>query len=263
MELSVYQSGKTTPTETAHCEIHGIDYQKSDLFFRGKFEGACPECIRVADEKLRSAMETRKSEEKLKKLEDHRKARIASSGLPKRFVDRTLANYLVNSPKQREALEMTTEYVNNIDALRSGRSLVMSGTVGVGKTHLAAAIVNSVIKIENNTCAIYVTARDMIRCVRGTWGMRDGSEISVIERYATTPMLVIDEIGVQYGTDSEMISMFEIIDKRYGNQLPTVFISNLPLKEMTALLGDRIIDRLREDGSVILNMNWPSYRGAA
>ncbi len=60
-----------------------------------------------------------------------------------------------------------------------------------------------------------------------------------------------------------MIQIFDVLDKRYGEQLPTVMVSNLTVDELVNLLGDRIIDRMREDGGALLQLNWQSNRGAA
>jgi DNA replication protein DnaC len=73
--------------------------------------------------------------------------------------------------------------------------------------------------------------------------------------------LIIDEVGMQFGSDTEKMIIFDIIDGRYNNMLPTILISNLELSEVKELIGDRSIDRLREDGGVVVAMKWASNRG--
>ena len=80
-----------------------------------------------------------------------------------------------------------------------------------------------------------------------------------MEKYCYPGLLIIDEIGVQYGTDSERNILFEVINDRYEDMLPTIMISNLPLNELAPLLGERVVDRMLEGGAV-LSFNWPSYR---
>ena len=141
--------------------------------------------------------------------------------------------------------------------------MIITGTVGVGKTHLAASIINEIIKPTNSINAIYITFSDMIRDIRSAWRDRSVDEQSLIAKYASASMLIIDEIGVQFGSDSEMVQMFEVMNKRYGEMLPTVLISNLPIEELTKLLGDRIVDRLREDDGIAVRMDWESNRSAS
>jgi DNA replication protein DnaC len=73
--------------------------------------------------------------------------------------------------------------------------------------------------------------------------------------------LIIDEVGVQFGSDTEKMIVFDIIDGRYSNMLPTILISNLALPDVKELIGERAIDRLREDGGVVVAMKWDSNRG--
>jgi DNA replication protein DnaC len=103
----------------------------------------------------------------------------------------------------------------------------------------------------------------MIRHIRSAWRDRSVDEQSLITKYTSTSMLIIDEIGVQFGSDSEMVQMFEVMNKRYGEMLPTVLISNLQMDELCKLLGDRIIDRMREDDGIAVRMDWESNRSAS
>ena len=72
--------------------------------------------------------------------------------------------------------------------------------------------------------------------------------------------LVIDEVGVQFGTETEKFIFYEVINRRYENVLPTVLISNLTSDELKTFIGDRAFDRFREDGGAILAFDWESYR---
>jgi DNA replication protein DnaC len=72
---------------------------------------------------------------------------------------------------------------------------------------------------------------------------------------------VLDEVGVQYGTDAEKQIAFEIINTRYENLRPTIIISNLNAAELTTFIGERVMDRLKENGGRLLVFDWPSHRG--
>lgn len=100
-----------------------------------------------------------------------------------------------------------------------------------------------------------------IRMVRATW-RRDSrqSEQEVIDTLCALDLLVIDEVGVQRGTDDEQIILFDVIDRRYADLRPTIIITNLNGAAFAEVIGPRIMDRLRER-AVFVPFNWASYRG--
>lgn len=250
----------TAKTIKATCEKHGIEFEKRRLFGRGYY-GICPECAREEHDAKMLAEKAEWERLEVEHKKEYRNQRIENSGLSSRFINKTFADYIAKTPEQEGVLSVAMEYARNKTGLQNGRGLIITGTVGVGKTHLSAAIINEVITVDNQVTAIYTTARDLIRHIRSAWKNPEIDESDLIDHYASTSMLVIDELGVQFGSESEMIQMFEVLDKRYGEQLPTVLISNLGVDELVKLLGDRVIDRLREDGGVLLQMNWKSNRG--
>ncbi len=69
---------------------------------------------------------------------------------------------------------------------------------------------------------------------------------------------------MQFGSEAEKLILFEIINTRYEKMKPTILISNLPLEELSAFIGERVIDRM-SDGGCTLAFTWDSYRsrGAA
>lgn len=239
-------------TRMALCEKHQTEYLEDNRTASGNYEGECPHCKAEQEAAVQAEMAMAR-----------RMKRIKQSGLPPRFHDRTLDSYRVSDARQQSALDAVKSYCADLDGLRNGRSLLMIGNVGVGKTHLAAGVINELVKPDNSVDAVYTTARDMIRDIRSTWKNPDRDESEAINHYANPGLLVIDEVGVQYGSESEAILMFDVIDKRYGSRLPTVFASNLKIAEVKAILTDRIIDRLREDSGLIVQLEWKSQRGAA
>jgi len=108
---------------------------------------------------------------------------------------------------------------------------------------------------------MFITASDLFMNIRDTWTRT--SEISTLDRvqqFVDLDLLVIDEVGVQRGTDNEREILFSIINSRYNNLKPTVLLSNLSLKEVRAYIGERTFDRLKEDGGQIIVLNGDSYR---
>jgi len=82
-----------------------------------------------------------------------------------------------------------------------------------------------------------------------------------LRRMGELDLLVIDEVGVQFGTDTERMILYEVLDLRYEAMLPVILTSNIRnMKTLEKLLGERIIDRLFEGESRILFFDWESYR---
>lgn len=145
----------------------------------------------------------------------------------------------------------------------AGRCLILRGNPGTGKNHLAAAITRAV--MESGWTVLNVTAYELIGRIRETWrGGRDGeTEASVVKRFASADLLIIDEVGRQFGTEGERIPLFNVIDQRYRLKLPTVILSNCTPQAIRECLGEAAYDRLREGGGQLVNFDWPSYRAQA
>jgi len=195
-----------------------------------------------------------------------RYSRIMYSGsgygnIPRRFANKTLENYSVNSAQQRKVVELCRNYVVHFERVKDqGTSMVFCGKPGTGKTHLVYAIVNALQK--KSITAVVRTAADMTSEVKEAY-KSDHSDVTpttVSSKFAEFDLLVIDEVGVQVSSDAEKRIFFNIINKRYENMLPTILISNLALPELTEFIGERVVDRMRENRGVVFAFDWGSYR---
>jgi DNA replication protein DnaC len=146
------------------------------------------------------------------------------------------------------------------DHLAAGRCLVFCGSPGTGKTHLACAIAKSVAQSGRSTR--YFTVQELIRSIRATWqpGSRE-SEDTVLRRLQKLDFLVLDEVGVQFGTEAERTQLTEVMDMRYRAMKPTLVVSNCTRSELKKYLGERIADRLQENDGKVVIFDWPSRRG--
>ncbi|VFR32492.1 DNA replication protein DnaC [plant metagenome] len=103
-----------------------------------------------------------------------------------------------------------------------------------------------------------------MRSIKDTY-RRDSkeNEADAIARLVEPDLLVLDEVGVQFGSETEKMYLFEIINGRYEALKPTIVISNLAKDALTEYLGERVVDRLREGGGRMVIFDWPSYRRSA
>lgn len=186
-------------------------------------------------------------------------SQLRSCMIPRRFKDKTLEGYVAKEPWQVKAKNKVAAYCREIaDIAENGKSLVMLGSVGTGKTHLAICMLKAMIA-EGGT-GVFLSVSELILSIRTSW--KDGTTAEKMNLYRDAHLLVLDEVGVQAGTENERQILFSIINHRYNEMKPTVLLSNLKLKDFQAFVGPRIFDRLKEGGGELLVLEGQSYRSA-
>lgn len=211
----------------------------------------CPECIDKEDRKQKAI------ENKIK--EKRKKEWLASIGVKADYETATLGTYEAKTESQKEALRACKH-------LKEGeiKKLIFLGSNGVGKTHLASVLV----KLMNGKI---ITAYEMFALYRSCFSGQN-SEIELLHKFSTYPLLVIDEFGRTKGSEAEENFLSAILDARHSDGLPTMILSNLIRKRdcihyqnnksscetrnckgcLEMWLTSDLISRLREDTEVIL-----------
>lgn len=246
----------STEQSVRNCDSHG---EYTAYTFRGHTSG-CPICMKEQQQK-------ESSEAHAKWLLELRQRRanelLGRATIPPRFADRTLANFTPHAEGPRKALAVAKDFADNFDeCLKTGRSLIFCGGVGAGKTHLAVGICHEI--IAKDKVAVFTSVLTAIRSIKETF--RKGSEqteAEAIRALVQPDLLVLDEVGVQFGSDTEKMYLFEIINGRYEEMKPTILLSNLAKDALAEFIGERVIDRLREGGGKMVVFDWPSYRRVA
>ena len=72
--------------------------------------------------------------------------------------------------------------------------------------------------------------------------------------------MIIDEIGVNKGTDAEKMLLNQIIDQRTGHLKPIGILTNLDSNQLANMLGVRIMRRLTDNYGQCILFNWETYR---
>jgi DNA replication protein DnaC len=186
---------------------------------------------------------------------------VGRSGIPRRFLARTFDSYLAATSEQRQALDDCRTYADGFAQVRRrGGCLLLLGAPRTGKTHLACAILAQVIQAGHTGLFLSVSAA--LRIVRDAYSLRgQRSETEAFALLIGADLLVLDEVEVAIGHASTRRAMlFDVLNDRYGEMRPTILIGNLTAAELEAYLGERILDRLRELGSVTVPFAWPSHR---
>lgn len=157
---------------------------------------------------------------------------------------------------QGDSIENGFNQALNFAQNREGWLLLM-GRYGCGKTHLAAAIANHV--IEEDISTIFLTVPDLLDWLRYAYSS-SGMEISFEERFEEIreiPLLILDDFGTQNATAWAQEKIFQIMNHRYVNHLPTVVTSNNPITDFEG----RIRSRLQDPNLVtVVKILAPDYR---
>lgn len=251
--------GVAIESKNGNCDEHG-PFESRPIAALGRIFSwsKCPECSRIAHEKAKVDAARYAAEA----AAIARQKKIEWAGIPIRFRSRSFENFEANTSAKRECLDAAVGYVESfLERKQEGATMVLSGMPGTGKSHLATAMCMAL--IDQGWSVRYLNALDAIRAIRGTW-KRDAekSEAQIMSELAGVDLLVIDEVGAQYGTEGEQIIMFDIINRRYQDMAPMVLLTNQGKDGFRQYLGDRAFDRLREGGKW-LAFDWDSYRGRA
>ena len=176
--------------------------------------------------------------------------RLLDAGIPERFTPCTLSNWSADAPAQAQALAACSGFVEAFEE-----------NFDVGRSAMLQEVIRE--HAHDGLRGLYTTAGSIIRDVKATFGNRGRTEADVYADLIRPDLLVIDEVGVQHGTDFERQVLFEVINGRYEKIKPTIVVSNLGVTELRQCLGDRAVDRLRDKGGVVVVFRWASARGAA
>ena len=242
------------------CEKHG-KIKVNQHYFAGKWhDPKCPKCAEEQKAKEEREAKEREEREKAERKRRRIEANIGRAMIPLRFQQHTFETYKTITNDQKEKKRICEDYAKNFEEANDlGRCMIFYGNTGTGKTHLACAIANSILKRDYTT--VYIGLIDVINSVKRTYSTNsDKSEQEVIDSLSSPDLLILDEIGVQFNTDTEKLILFEIINNRYEAIKPTIIISNRTAAELGEFVGERVIDRMRENGGKLLNFDWQSHR---
>lgn len=214
---------------TANCPRHG-DYK----LFNGTT--SCPKCEQEAKEK--------------RARQEYRQILLEHSGLEINEQMARFANYQATSEKAEEIKQELLNYAFD-------HNLILSGTVGTGKTHLASALVRKACLQDRK--AYFTTLNDFLREMKQAQRFSsEESEYMLLNRYASVEFLVIDELE-EFINPQEARLFNDLLSARYRKKLPTCLITNLSLQTLSQVIDIRVLDRLKENIRTYV-LDWQSYR---
>ncbi len=241
----------------------------------------CPPCHALI---VKEMVEKERQEQENKHRESV-EARVSiwrsECGIPYRFTESTFENF--EAKRQPAAYKLAHDYAVNYTfgdthALKSLYLYSVKPELGVGKTHLSAAIGNHLINRcdgESSPCPFfYTTEREFLLRIRASFNHQNTytehheTEDEIYSQLIKTPLLILDdmgrrEVGQRDGGASSFVqdAYWQIIDGRYQDSLPLVLTSNFAPSDLTAYLGQPSAERLLEmTWKNVVRLRGKSYR---
>ncbi len=176
---------------------------------------------------------------------DRFKKLLAAARIPPRYAKCSFATFKsAPGTSQDNALLLAQNLVNDFPV---DRGLLFMGPAGVGKTHLAVAIIRGL--IEKGFAGIFCEFGSLLKEIQDSYNpISKSSELKVLAPVYQTDVLVLDELGATIPTDWVRDTMYQIINKRYNDQKLTIFTTNYSdarSSDKEQVLEDRIGTRLR------------------
>jgi DNA replication protein DnaC len=170
------------------------------------------------------------------------------------FEERGNKNAKFMTPQDAHSLQTAKEMAENFAHTPQGW-LLLEGGYGCGKTHLAAAIANFAVSMGRPT--LFITVPDLLDTLRFAYSDPDTTFEARFEEVRNADLLVLDDFGTQNATGWAQEKLFQIMNYRYINNLPTVITTNLMLDEIES----RIRSRLQDESFVThIRISAPDYR---
>ncbi|WP_280042001.1 ATP-binding protein [Pseudomonas sp. Hg5Tf] len=240
--------------QAGQCEKHG----EFAVIIRKNGQSGCPACAQEARD-VQEHADKQAEWERGAAVRLERK--LGSALIPRRFQGKTFSNYRAETETQQRNLSRCREYAEQFARHRDdGRCIVMTGTPGTGKTHLAAAIAAHVAMYTSMT-AVYRTVSSLLQFVKGSYGEKATyTEAQAFASLVEPDLLILDEVGATKPSEYELATLFNVINGRYEDQRPTIVISNLDHARLGEVLGERSVDRLREGRGIGLVFDGGSHR---
>src|ERR1700682_1799474 len=168
--------------------------------------------------------------------QDSRRKFLEAARIPRRYANCTIENFKSEINKtQSNSLYYAKALVRDYPYL--DRGLLLMGPVGVGKTHLAVAILRGLIG-KGVPCLFYESGALLKRIQDSYNPVSKTSEMRVLAPVSEAEVLVLDELGATVPTDWVRDTLYQIINTRYNQKKLTIFTTNFLDERMVGEAAD-------------------------
>jgi DNA replication protein DnaC len=188
---------------------------------------------------------------------------LAAARIPKRYEHCELSNFDTDfpgaHPSLSEAAFVAASFAKKCDP-RGDKGLLIIGTIGTGKTHLAVGIIKDLI-LNRGISSLFYDYRELLKEIQNSYNSTvQTTELDVLRPVFETDVLVLDELGAVKPTEWVWDTVSLILNTRYNDNRTTIITTNFedqraggsssslsPAKAAARAetLGDRIGERMR------------------
>jgi len=206
--------------------------------------------------------------------------RVQRAGIPRRYEHCILESFDTSFPSAHRSLSpallLAKRFVQSYPLETDGKGLLLTGNIGVGKTHLAVGILQALV-LERGATGLFFDYRDLLKKVQNSYNpqVRE-TELEVLRPVFEAEVLVLDELGASKPTDWVWDTVAHILNTRYNDRRTTIITTNYPNQPPLGVgggdvagrrreetLGDRIGERMRsrlQEMCVVVEMQGDDFR---
>jgi DNA replication protein DnaC len=193
---------------------------------------------------------------------DREERRLTAARIPERYRQYTLDGYETafrGADLSLSRAHLTArKFVEAYPVDTAGKGLLFTGSIGVGKTHLAVGVLRRLIQ-EKGCKGLYCDYRELLKNIQNSYNTQvNTTELELLKPVFAAEVLVLDDLGAQKPNEWVWDTVALILNTRYNDKQTTIITTNYPdqaagsgaksdveraAREQT--LGDRIGDRMR------------------
>ncbi len=187
--------------------------------------------------------------------------RIHAAQIPARYRDCTLDTFHVYHGADRllaAALTTARRFVDEYPVDTGGKGLLFTGSIGVGKTHLAVGVLQRLVR-ERGAKGLFCDYRELLKSIQNSYNPEvRTTELELLKPVFGAEVLVLDDLGAQKPNEWVWDTVALILNTRYNDRQTTIITTNYAdapagggglsdpeRAAREATLGDRIGDRMR------------------
>jgi DNA replication protein DnaC len=211
------------------------------------------------------------------RIERRAERMLGRAHIPRRYEHCSLESYETNFPSSNRTLGAAhlraRKFVESYPLETAGTGLLLTGSIGVGKTHLAVGILQALVS-ERGATGLFFDYRDLLKQVQNSYNSQvRETELEILRPVFEAEVLVLDELGASKPTEWVWDTVAHILNTRYNDRRTTIITTNYangaPLSTVAdgrvreETLGDRIGERMRsrlQEMCVVVEMQGEDFR---